>query len=245
MQYSVHRFESVTSTNDLAARMAEEGAPEGTVVIADEQVHGRGRRGRQWVSPPGSGLYVSVVLRPHTPSSKFWQLAFVASLAVEEAIRRSARLNPMIKWPNDILVNGHKVSGILVEARKPRISFEPVAVIGIGINVNTPEFPPELAETATSMAIETGRPVSVHTVERELLNALHTRYEQYQKEGFRSILDAWRARDCTVGRDVVVQTPEGTVVGTAVEVNTYGDLVVRVRGGELKEITAGEVLLAD
>jgi len=243
MQYTIHRFETVTSTNDLAIRMAEEGSPEGAVVVADEQVSGRGRRGRQWVSPPGSGVYLSIVLRPSVPSSRFWQLAFVASLAVTEAIRSSARIEPQIKWPNDVLLSGRKVSGILIESGRSPSSPDPAVVVGIGINVNTAEFPPELAETATSLEIEKGEPVSRSAVERMLLDSFRARYEQYLAEGFRPILNEWKGYDCTVGREVEVRTAEGIVKGTAVEVTALGSLKVRTRDGSLKEVTAGEVLL--
>lgn len=244
MQYTFHRFEAVTSTNDLVIAMAEEGAPEGTVAVADEQVAGRGRRGRYWVSPPDSGVYLSVLLKPDIPSDRFWQLAFVASLAAAEGIRWVSRLEVHVKWPNDVLINGRKVCGILVEARKPSISFEPVAVIGIGVNVNMMEFPPELADTATSIAIEAGAPAPRHAVERGVLDALSTRYDQYRTEGFRPILNSWKNLDCTVGRDVAVQSARGTVEGTAVEVNARGSLILRLRDGSLEEITTGEVLFA-
>lgn len=243
MQYAIHRFETVTSTNDLAIEMAAEAAPEGTVVVADEQSEGRGRRGRHWVSPPGAGVYLSILLRPGMPSDRFWQLAFVASLAAAEGIRRASHLEARVKWPNDVLVNSRKVCGILVEARISSTGFGSVAVVGIGVNVNTTDFPLEFAETATSLASELGEPVSRQVVERDLLEAFRARYEQYRKEGFRPILDAWKTVDSTVGRDVTVQTDQETVEGTAVEVNVRGNLVVRARGGVLREVSAGDVLL--
>lgn len=244
MEYAFHRFEVVTSTNDLAVAMAEKGAPEGTVVVAEEQVAGRGRRGRHWVSPPDCGVYLSVLLRPEIPRDRFWHLAFVASLAAAEGIRWASRLDVHVKWPNDVLINGRKVCGILVEARKPSISFEPVAVLGVGVNVNTVEFPPELAETATSIAREAGAPVQRQAVERGVLDALATRYEQYRTEGFRPILNMWKDHDCTVGRDVTVHSARGPLEGTAVEVNARGSLILRLRDGSLEEITTGEVLFS-
>ncbi len=243
MQYTIHRLETVTSTNDVALGMIEEGAPEGTVVVADEQIGGRGRRGRQWISPPGTGLYLSVVLRPSVPSSKVWQLAFVASLAAAEAIRWSARLEPQIKWPNDVLLNGSKLCGILIESGRSPSSPEPAVVVGIGINVNTLEFPPEIADRATSIAAEKGEAISIRVVERMLLESVRRRYEQYLAEGFRPILNSWMQYDCTVGREVEVQTADGVVKGTAVEVTPLGNLKVRLSDGSRKELTAGDVLL--
>lgn len=157
MQYTIHRFDSIDSTNDEAIRLSEAGAEEGTIVIALEQSGGKGRRGRSWSSPPGCGLYLSVVLRPGKPFSELGQLAFVAAVAAAESIRKVSGLDARIKWPNDILINGRKVIGILIEARQVKEHESdqkpsyPAAIIGIGINVNTLEFPAELAGKATSI----------------------------------------------------------------------------------------------
>ena len=118
MNFTIHRFEKLASTNDTAANMAEDGAPEGTVVAAGEQTAGRGRHGRRWSSPEGEGLYLSVILRPEIPFDRLWQTAFLASLAAAEAVRQVSGLTPEIKWPNDVLLNGRKVCGILTETRR-------------------------------------------------------------------------------------------------------------------------------
>ena len=233
MEFNIHRYESIASTNDLAIRMAEEGAPEGTVVIAREQTAGKGRHGRNWSSPPGSGLYLSVVLRPNLSFDKFWQTAFVASVAASEAIAEVSGLPARIKWPNDILINERKVCGILVEARKP-----PAAIVGIGINVNTPAFPPEIVQKATSIAIELGHPIALENIEKSLLTHLGERLD----DNFPSVFDAWKALDCTVGRHVVVNTADSAIEGTAVEVNQTGDLIIEHEGIRTR-ITAGEVIL--
>jgi BirA family biotin operon repressor/biotin-[acetyl-CoA-carboxylase] ligase len=254
----VHRFESVSSTNDVAVGMAEEGAPEGTVVIALEQTAGKGRYGRHWVSPAG-GLYLSIILRPDVPFDKLWQTAFVSSLAACEAIGEVSGLDARIKWPNDVLLNGRKVCGILVEARgtsvqgsrfkvqssrfKVRGSIS--AVVGIGANVNNEAFPAEIAETATSIALEVGHPISMAKAEESLLSRLGARYEHYVQDGFDPILEAWRILDCTAGRRVEVNTPEGLVAGTALEVDSSGDLILQRDDGSTARITAGDVILRD
>lgn len=186
MQFSIHRFESVSSTNDLAAAMASDGAPEGTVVIAHEQTAGRGRLGRRWSSSQG-GLYLSIVLRPGLPIERHQEIGYVASLAACEAVRRVSGLDARIKPPNDVLIGPRKVSGILVEAKQ-----QPAAiVVGIGVNVNTRSFPPEIADFATSIATEVGHPFALNDVEEALLSSLGARYEQLRRGGFDPILQAW------------------------------------------------------
>lgn len=243
MHYTFHRFETVGSTNDLAAAMADDGAPEGTVVVADEQVSGRGRHGRTWVSSPGDGLYLSMILRPKVEADRLWQLAFVTSVAAAEAVRHVPGLDARTKWPNDVLVNGRKVCGILVEARKASCPGSAV-IVGVGINVNTPEFPPEIRATATSLAAELGSPVSRSDLENAFLDAFAPRYEPFLAGEFPAILEAWKRLDCTVGRAVEVRTPDGAVVGIAVEINTCGNLIVQCPDGSRREIAAGEVLFA-
>ena len=247
MEFTIHRYESIASTNDLAIRMAGEGAPEGTVVVASEQTAGKGRLGRSWSSPPGAGLYLSVILRPNRPFDQLWQMAFVASVAAAEAIAEVSRLPARIKWPNDVLINGRKVCGILVETAwrhkngEGEASAEPPAVIiGIGININTSAFPPEIVEKATSIAIELGHPIALEDVEKSLLAHL----AESLNDSFPSVFDAWKALDCTVGRHVVVNTADSAIEGTAVEVDQTGDLIVE-REGVRTRITAGEVILAD
>ena len=303
MTLTIHRFESVSSTNDLAIGMAEEGAPEGTVVVALEQTAGKGRYGRHWVSPAG-GLYLSIILRPDVPFDKLWQTAFVSSLAACEAIGEVSGLAARIKWPNDVLLNGRKVCGILVETRSasgrmgewesgrvgegtfkvqgstsnektaptaspgipqcppclcgsitpgdpqsairnPKSEMMRAVVVGIGMNVNNEAFPAEIAETATSIALEVGHPISMGKEEESLLSHLNARYEQYVQDGFDPILEAWRVLDCTAGRRVEVNTPEGLVTGTALEVDSSGDLIVQRDDGSTTRITAGDVILRD
>ncbi len=244
MDFTIHRFDRLQSTNDTAIRMAEDGAPEGTVVVAGEQTSGRGRHGRHWISPEGEGLYLSIILRPNLPFDRLWQMAFVESVAVAEAVRQVSGLAPQIKWPNDVLINGRKVCGILVETRGRGDggTGRPV-VIGIGINVNNGEFPPEIADKATSIMLETGSPISPRQVEEALLSCLDGLYTEYLRDGFDPILTRWKSLDCTSGRRVCVVTEDGIVEGTAWEVDSNGDLVVLRDDGSTARVTAGEVML--
>jgi BirA family transcriptional regulator, biotin operon repressor / biotin---[acetyl-CoA-carboxylase] ligase len=230
----------------MAAHMAEDGAPEGTVVVAAEQTAGRGRHGRRWSSPEGEGLYLSVILRPEIPFSQLWQTAFVASLATAEAVGQVSGLVPRIKWPNDVLLNGRKVCGILTETRRhgDTGTRRPV-IVGIGVNLNNSVFPPEIADKATSIMLETGQPVSARQVEEALLTCLDRFYAAYLRDGFTSILAQWKTLDCTSGRRVSVVTGGGIVEGTAQEVDPNGDLIVLRDDGTTARVTAGEVILRD
>jgi len=248
MQIVIHRLESITSTNDAAARMAREGAPEGTVVVAQEQTAGRGRHGRKWSSPAG-GLYLSIILRPDLPFEDLRQMAFLAAVASAEAVGQVSGLPARIKWPNDVLLNARKVCGILIEAclrfRPWRICSLRSVVVGFGINVNNQEFPPEISQAATSIALEVGRPIAVEEVEEALLSHLDARYSRYLAAGFAPILSEWRNLDCTAGRQVTVSTAEGAIEGTAVEIDPHGDLIIEREDGTRTHVTAGDAVLRD
>jgi len=235
MDYIIHRFETVSSTNEVAITMAGQGAPEGTAIIAAEQTSGRGRHGRKWSSLRG-GLYLSVILRPNRPPDEIYQLSFAGSLAVVDAIRKVTKLPAMIKWPNDILVSGKKVSGLLVEMRLPS-----VAIMGIGLNVNNTEFPAEIASLATSLALESGEQFDIRSFETSLLSALSDRYLQYLDEGFGSILAEWKRYDLITGKRVRVSIPTGFVEGVAVGIEPCGTLAVHSLDGKTHIINAGDV----
>jgi len=248
-KWIVHRLESVTSTNDVTARMAREGAPEGTVVVAREQTAGRGRHGRRWSSPPG-GLYLSIIFRPHLPFEDLWQMAFLAAVASAEAVGQVSGLPARIKWPNDVLLNARKVCGILIKAClrsavPPAADLQSSIIVGIGINVNNQEFDLEISQTATSIALEVGRPVAVEEVEEALLPRLDARYSRYVAGGFGPILREWRNLDCTAGREVAVSTAEGVVEGRAVEIDPRGDLVIEHEDGTRTCVAAGDVIIRD
>ena len=193
------------STNAEAFRLAEQGATEGTVVMADRQTAGKGRLGRQWVSPGGVNLYLSVILRPPLPPYEAPQLTFLSAVAVARAIEDETGLKPAIKWPNDLRLNGRKVAGLLNEmsAETDRIGF---VILGIGLNLNmgAEQFPPDLRSPATSLAIELDRPVSRKVVATRLLAALDDEYARFGRSGFGPVRESWSKRCNAYGRQVMV-----------------------------------------
>lgn len=242
MIYSFHKYRRIPSTNDIAQAMTGRGAPEGTVVVAEAQSAGRGRPGRDWVSPPGTGLYLSVVLRPKAPMKDFWQTAFVMAVSAADAIHEATRLNPELKWPNDVLINGRKVCGILIETLKGGAGNPPAVIAGIGVNVNTIEFPPEIAHKATSIAKELGTPVEVGRIEEILLASIDRWYTLYNDAGFPPIISRWRELDRTTGRSISVDTPDGLLEGTALGVEDDGSLTIERPDGTRTAIYTGETI---
>ncbi|BCV24314.1 biotin--[acetyl-CoA-carboxylase] ligase [Gelria sp. Kuro-4] len=238
---AVHHFETITSTNDVAKDLAERGAPEGTLVVAEEQKSGRGRRGRAWSSPPRVGIWASLLLRPAFLPSQAPLLTLTAAVAGAEAIRRVTGLTAGIKWPNDLLIGGRKVAGILMElsAEQDVVLY---VILGIGINVNTPSFPGELAALATSLYQERGESVS----RRELLQAFLERFEFWydrlpgEAEALRS---RWRELSVTLGRRVTVTAPTFTVSGLARNIDREGALLLETETGDLVRILSGDVSL--
>jgi BirA family biotin operon repressor/biotin-[acetyl-CoA-carboxylase] ligase len=222
--------------------MAREGAPEGTLIVANAQTKGRGRMGRSWVSPPGSGLYFSIILRPDCLPSKFPRLTLTAGVAVASAIEQTG-LKPQLKWPNDILIADRKVGGILAEAvfDKRRIEF---AILGIGINVNTKceELPVSVRGLATSLGLSLGKPVSRIYLLQTVLHLFEPWYEFFCTGAFETILDAWCEFDNTLGRVVDVFLPERRLVGVAEALEPDGTLLVRDKRGCLHRIVAGDVV---
>ena len=192
-------FETVGSTNDVAASLVSNGAGEGAVVIADAQTAGRGRRGRTWFSPPAAGLYVSVVLWPGRarvlPERATALVTLTAGVALSEAVERVTGLAPAIKWPNDLLVDRRKLAGILAEgmAVPSGVGLQAV-VLGFGINVGAASYPPELAARVTALETELGRSIDRASLCAEALCSLAARYHDLLEGDFDAILDAWRLR---------------------------------------------------
>ena len=229
--------ECVDSTNRVLKQMAINGAGHGTLVLANEQTGGRGRRGRGWLTPKDTSIAMSLLLRPEIPPARVALLSLAASVAVAKGIEQVTGLPARIKWPNDIVVNGKKVCGILLEmeANEQSVSY---VVAGAGINVHILEFPEEIRETATSLDLECGHPVSrVKTVQAVMRAAEET--EQMLRQGtFMSVYEQYSA---TMGRPVSVQAVGETFTGTAERIKEDGVLVVRTASGELREVMAGDV----
>ena len=239
-------YDTVGSTNDIASALASNGAGEGVVVIADAQTAGRGRRGRTWFSPPGAGLYVSVVLVPArssaSPGRATALLTLAAGVALAEAVERVTGLAPDIKWPNDLLVNRRKLAGILAEGvTAPSSSGLQAVVLGYGINVGAAAYPLELAARVTSLDTELGRPIDRAALCAESLAALAVRYHDLLDGRFDAILDAWRARSFgSRGARVEWDTPQGVRSGITEGIDDMGALLVR-NGDGLNRLVAGEV----
>src|SRR5512134_1189717 len=201
---TLHAYDEISSTSDRAKELAEEGAEHGTVVIAESQTAGRGRRGRTWASPARRNLYFSVVLRPDLPPARAPELTLVASVALCDALRQ-AGVEAGIKWPNDVLASGRKIAGVLTElaAEPDRVHW---VVIGAGLNVNArrEDFPEELRDEATSVLLERGQPAPRALLAAASFTALEDWLDRHAEEGFGPIRDAWRARSVTLGREVRV-----------------------------------------
>lgn len=236
--------ESVSSTNDLAKGLAAEGAADGTVVIADEQTGGRGRRGRPWVSLPGRGVWVSIILRPRISPAEAQKATLMAAAATHAAIRRVTGQVVGIKWPNDLVCNGRKLVGILTEMSAEMDSVN-YLVIGIGTNVNVPEelFPAEVRTKAASLMMLTGEPVSRLAYLRALLEELENGYRRFTSGCFSEILEEWQKNCITLGQKVRVEGPGFT--GVAVGTDPDGALLVRKADGEIVCVTAGDVSLCN
>jgi len=237
----LHHFEVISSTNDHARELAEEGAGHGEVVIADSQTGGRGRRGRPWASPPGRNAYFSVVLRPELPPARAPELTLLASVAICDALRQ-ANVPAAIKWPNDLLVGERKIAGILTElASEPeRVHW---AVVGIGVNVNATadDFPPELREVATSILLERGTPAPRALFVAACLTALEGWLDRHAEDGFEPVRLAWRERSATLGREITVHAEGREVVGRAVDVDEVGALLVQT-DERIERILSGDVV---
>jgi len=235
----IERHDRVASTNDVARARLDAAGADGLVIVAEEQTAGRGRRGRAWISPPGSNLYLSVALRPRIAAADAWQLGIAASLA---AVAACADVTPLeLKWPNDLVASdGRKVGGLLVEtiAEGDRMRG---AVIGIGINANWRRraMPPEIRDTATSLADLTGADTDREALLLRLVDALATEIEAI--EAGVSPLPRYRARCATLGTDVQVATADGIVSGRATGVDATGSLVVET-DADIRVLATGEVL---
>jgi BirA family biotin operon repressor/biotin-[acetyl-CoA-carboxylase] ligase len=233
-------YADATSTNDLAATMADRGVAEGRVVVANAQSAGRGRQGRTWVSPPGAGLYMSAVLRPHERALPL--LTIAAGVAVVEGIQAATGLAADVKWPNDVYVHGRKVAGILAEASSSNAAGAIQHVIlGAGINVMPAAYPPEVAGRATSLEAELGRPSDRGLLLAEYLCSLAARYDDLQRGRAATVVGAWRARAAAMlGRRVQWEGAGATRDGVALDIDDTGALVVRTATGPVR-VTAGEV----
>ncbi len=237
MNFEIRRFESIDSTNRYLLDEARRGAPAGVVAVADHQTAGRGRRGRSWVAPAGSSLLVSVLLRLHLPAARVHLLTMAAGVAVCEAVEASAGFTPALKWPNDVVVGPRKLAGVLAESDLGASGEARAVVVGAGVNVDWPELPPELAGTATACNLVAGRPVD----RDELLDAFLEHLAAHAR-AVDGVVTEYRRLLSTLGRRVRVETANGTLTGTAVDIGDTGELVVEEEAGETIAVHAGDVV---
>lgn len=236
-------LDETASTNAYAFRLAEEGAVEGTVVIADAQSGGKGRLGRVWSSPPGVNLYCSVILRPSVKPYEAPQLTFLSAVAVARAIEQVTGLKPEIKWPNDVLIADKKVAGLLNEmsAETDGINF---VILGLGVNLNmsTEQFPPDLRSPATSLLLEAGQPVERVRFVAQMLKELDMLYAGFLTHGFLQVREEWQQRCNAHDREVVVSNGCAEVVrGMFDGIDGDGALLLRQTDGRVERILSGDV----
>lgn len=241
MGQSIYFYEETDTTNNRARELALEGAPEGTLVVAEKQTAGRGRRGKVWESPLGTGIWMSLVLRPQIMPAEASVLTLLCGLATAEAIEVETGLSVGIKWPNDILINGKKAVGILTEmdCEMSQVHF---VIPGIGINVNTTSFPPEIADIATSLYLECGKTVSRRRLVHKVLERLEEHYETFLRTGsFTAMLEDYRKHCITLGKEVHVLGRE-PFFAEALDITPEGELLVRrADNGEEEVVFSGEV----
>lgn len=232
-----------SSTNSDAFRLAEQGAEEGTVVLADSQSGGKGRMGRTWASPAGVNLYCSIILRPGVMPYEAPQLTFLSAVAVARAIEQVIGFGPEIKWPNDVLIHGNKVAGLLNEmsAETDGINF---VILGIGVNLNmtAEQFPSDLRHPATSLMLETGRPVSRAAFAAVMLNELDRLYAEFISQGFAPVREEWQRRCNAHGRQLAVSDGGVEIVrGAFAGIDGSGALLVSGADGTVNRILSGDV----
>ena len=237
--YSLVSFEEIGSTNDEARRLAETGAPHGTVVTAKRQTAGRGRRGRAWVSPEGN-LHVSVIVRPNVEAERASQLSFVAALAVGETMLKfiSGGVTLRYKWPNDVLLNGAKASGLLLETASAANGMIGWVVIGVGINVA--HYPEDMPYPATSLQAQGAR-ATVKSVLPGFVGHLADWYDRWRDHGFAPVRDAWLEKAAGLAEEVEVRLSNETIRGRFERLDADGALIIALPGGETRRITSGDV----
>ena len=238
----IRRHDSVPSTQKIAHEWAKEGAVEGSIVVAEQQTEGRGRLGRSWHSPFGTGIWCSLILRPNIALPEAPQLTLLAAVAITRAIKKLLDVDISIKWPNDLLSDGKKFCGILTElnAEADQIHY---IVIGFGINVNVEieNFPEQLRDIATSLTIQTGEHISRVRLLAEILNEFELLYDLYLKDGFRPIKLLWETYALSIGQKITARTLQGDIVGVAKGIDDFGVLILEAEDGSIKKVYSADI----
>jgi BirA family transcriptional regulator, biotin operon repressor / biotin---[acetyl-CoA-carboxylase] ligase len=239
----VYSFQTIDSTNTFARSLAARGEEEGALVIAEEQTAGRGRQGRTWSSNIDENLTFTLLLRPEIPNGKINLLPLGIAVALTQGIRRLTSLPVLCKWPNDLLLMGGKVAGILMESALSSRGFEYV-VVGIGINVNQRKFPEHLRTRATSLALHAGHAIDRVALLRSVLQSIESNYETYTSGGLDAIVPSWLSLAPMVGKQITAAMQGTTVAGTVLGLSADGGLQLRTDAGDLT-LFAGDVTILD
>ena len=234
-------LETVDSTNNYLKRAAEDGAVNGTLAVAEEQTGGKGRRGRSWETPKGTNIAMTILLRPEIRPEHASRLTLLMAMAVVRGIQKETGLQAGIKWPNDVVVDGHKVCGILTEMNT-EVDYINYVVIGTGINVNQTEFPEEIREIAGSLKLSAGHPVARAGLIASIMEELEDLYEVFLKtEDLSALKDEYNRNCVTCGHEIRVLEPGHEYTGVARGINAMGELLVEKEDGTITEVYAGEV----
>lgn len=237
------RFLSETdSTNaEISRSLADHPPEEGLIVLADSQTGGKGRLGRIWHSAPGTGIYISSLIRPNLPPEKLPLLTLMAGLAAAIAVNEFTSEPARLKWPNDLLLNGKKIAGVLCEYHSLKI---PAVIIGIGINVNHNEFPPDIKEIATSLKLETGLETNRTELIKQLVSQLDFQYNELKDNKIEMLIDRWTQHTDLFGKTIALQKGSKSITGKAIRLDHLGRLVIANESGEETALDSGEVSLS-
>ena len=234
----IHYYDVVDSTQTIAHKLAQEGAPHGTIIIGEEQTAGRGRMARPWESAKGTGIWMTVIVRPDVTPQQASSYTLVVAVAVTMAIKTLYKhIEPAIKWPNDLLINGKKCTGILTEMQA-EADLVQALLVGIGINANqvAADFSPEIADIATSLQLEAGEEINRAALVASILHYLEQFTELYVKEGFASLKTLWQQLSCTIGQRIEVTTIRERFEGVASGITDDGVLQLTQDDGTIRTI---------
>jgi len=237
MMFKFYHFKTLNSTNEKAKKFAKEKISN-VVIITDKQKKGKGRFNRRWFSSFG-GLYMTIVLKEKS-LDKVKYLTFIASISVANVIRNLTKINPKVKWPNDVLVNEKKICGILTETISGRKNY---ALVGIGLNVNQLKFPKSIFNKTTSLAIEKKKQYNIKTISRLIMNEFNDHYKSYNKREYGKIINYWKDNSHTLGEKIRVKTLSGNYVGKAINVDKDCNLILKLNNGKIKKIVEGDIFV--
>ena len=229
------------STNaEISRRLAKHPPEQGLIILADSQTDGKGRLGRTWYSAPGTGVYISTLIRPNLPPEQLPILTLMAGLATVIAVNEFSSNRAQLKWPNDLLLNGKKIAGVLCEYHPKNI---PAVIIGIGINVNQTQFPADIKEIATSLKLETGEEINRTSLIKQLITQLDFQYSELKKYKVETLIKNWTRHTDLFGKTITLKKSSQSITGKAIRLDNLGRLVIANESGEETALDSGEVRL--